>query len=146
MPVQFFLPLGAVIAYRAAGMLRRFVLITGALDIPIGLATMAAAIAEPHDAHFAALMTCGAFLVFAGAALVWSTQDLPTRAPIVFWQGFVRLTAVASILYMVSAGLAESWQLGVVVFDGVIGLVYVVGTLRLTRAGFYGLLLGRGAR
>lgn len=121
-------------------------LITGALDIPIGLATIAAAIVDTHDSHFAALMTCGAFLVFAGAALVWASRDLGTRAPIVFWQGFVRLTAVGSILYMVPAGLAESWQYGVVAFDGVIALVYIVGTLRLTEAGFFALLVGKVAR
>jgi hypothetical protein len=127
-------------------MFRKFVLVTGALDIPIGLATVAAAILEPHDAHFGALMTVGAFLMFAGAALMWSTADLKVRAPIVFWQGLVRLTAVGSILYMVPVGLAESWQYGVVAFDGVIAAVYIVGSLRHTGAGFWGLLLGRGVR
>ena len=126
-------------------MFKKFVLITGALDIPIGMATIAAALLEPHDSHFGALMTVGAFLMFAGAALVWSTADLETRAPIVFWQGFVRLTAVGSILYMVPAGLAESWQYGVVAFDGVIALVYIVGTMRLPGATFGGLMLGKGA-
>lgn len=124
-------------------MFRTFVYVTGALDVPIGIATMAAAIFEPHDAHFAALMTCGAFLLFAGAALVWASRDLSVRAPIVFWQGFVRLTAVASILYMIPAGLAESWQFAVVAFDGVIALVYIVGTMRLTDAGFAGLMVGK---
>lgn len=124
---------------------RKFVLITGGLDIPIGLATMAAALFEPHDAHFGALMTCGAFLMFAGAALLWSAADLNVRAPIVFWQGLVRLTAVGSILYMVPAGLAESWQYGVVAFDGVIALVYIVGSLQHTGQGFFGLLAGKAA-
>ena len=126
-------------------MLKKFVFITGALDVPIGLAAIAAALFEPHDAHFGALMAVGAFLLFAGAALMWSTADLKVRAPIVFWQAFVRLTAVASILYMVPAGLAESWQYAVVVFDGVIAIVYIVGMLRLTGAGFWRLMLGRSA-
>lgn len=126
-------------------MFRKFVLVTGALDIPIGMATWAAAILEPHDAHFAALMTAGSFLVFAGAALLWACADIPVRAPIIFWQGFVRLTAVASILYMIPVGLAESWQYGVVAFDGLIGLVYIIGTLRLPGASFMGLALGKGA-
>lgn len=124
-------------------MLRKFVFITGFLDIPIGLATWAAAILEPHDTHFGALMTCGAFLMFAGAALMWSAQDLNVRAPIVFWQGLVRLTAVGSILYMVPAGIAESWQYGIVAFDGIIALVYIVGTVRHTGAGFFRLLFGK---
>ena len=125
-------------------MFRKFVLVTGALDIPIGLATLAAALLQPNDEHFAALTTAGAFLLFAGAALMWASQELETRAPIVFWQGFVRLTAVASILYMVPAGLAESWQYGVVAFDGVIGLVYILGSVQTTGVGFLGLALGKG--
>lgn len=126
-------------------MFQKFVLITGALDVPIGLATIAAAVFQPHDEHFAALTTAGAFLIFAGAALVWAASDLDNRAPIVFWQGFVRLTAVASILYMVPAGLAESWQYGVVAFDGTIGLVYILGSMQSTGAGFFGLMLGKSA-
>ncbi len=124
-------------------MFRKFVLITGFLDIPIGLATWAAAIVEPHDTHFGALMTVGSFLVFAGAALMWAAQDLDTRAPIVFWQGFVRLTAVASIVYMVPSGLAESWQYAIVAFDGIIALVYIVGALRHTGSSFFQLAAGR---
>jgi len=88
-------------------------------------------------------MTVGAFLMFAGAALVWAAQDMTARAPIVFWQGFVRLTAVGSILYMVPAGLADSWQYGVVAFDGIIALVYILGTMQLTGAGFFGLMMGK---
>lgn len=124
-------------------MLRKFVLITGFLDIPIGLATWAAAIAEPHDTHFGALMTCGSFLMFAGAALMWASKDMSVRAPIIFWQGFVRLTACAAIIYMVPAGIAESWQYGIVAFDGTIALVYILGMLQHSDAGFFGLMLGK---
>lgn len=124
-------------------MLRKFVLITGFLDIPIGLATWAAAILEPQDVHFGALMTAGAFLIFAGAALMWSTQDMKVRAPIIFWQGFVRVTAVAAILYMVPKGIAESWQYGICVFDGTIALVYIVGMMKHTGASFFGLMIGK---
>jgi len=126
-------------------MLRKFVLITGFLDIPIGVATWAAAILAPHDTHFGALMTCGAFLMFAGAALIWAAQDMGARAPVIFWQGLVRLTAVASILYMVPKGLAESWQYGIVAFDGVIGLVYILGMVQHTGASFARLMMGKTA-
>jgi len=118
-------------------------LITGFLDIPIGLATWAAAIAEPQDTHFGALMTCGAFLMFAGAALMWASQDMDVRAPVIFWQGFVRLTAVASIIYMVPAGIAESWQYGIVAFDGAIAVVYIIGMMRHTGAPFFQLMMGK---
>jgi hypothetical protein len=123
--------------------LQKFVLVTGFLDIPIGLATWAAAVLEPRDNHFGALIACGAFLVFAGAALMWASRDLRLRAPIVFWQAFVRLSAVASILYMVPAGIAEPWQYAVVAFDGTIALVYIVGMMRHTGASFFQLMVGR---
>ena len=126
-------------------MLRKFVLITGFLDIPIGLATWAAAILEPQDTHFGALMTCGAFLIFAGAALMWSAQDMKARAPIIFWQALVRVTAVAAIIYMVPKGIADSWQYGICVFDGTIALVYIVGIMKHTGTSFFQLTLGKTA-
>jgi len=126
-------------------MLRKFVLITGFLDIPIGLATWAAAILEPQDTHFGALMACGAFLIFAGAALIWSAQEMTARAPIIFWQGFVRLVAAASIIYMVPKGIAEPWQYGIVAFDGTIALVYIIGMMKHTGAPFVRLMAGKSA-
>ena len=57
---------------------------------------------------------------------------------------YSRLTAVGSILYMVPAGLAESWQYGVVAFDGIIATVYILGTMRLPGASFAGLMMGKG--
>ena len=123
--------------------LQKFVLVTGFLDIPIGLATWAAAVLEPHDAHFGALLACGSFLVFAGAALMWASRDMQERAPIIFWQAFVRLTAVASIMYMVPAGIAEPWQYGVVAFDGAIALVYIIGMMKHTGASFFTLMAGK---
>jgi len=125
--------------------LRKFVLITGFLDIPIGLATWAAAILEPHDTHFGALMACGAFLIFAGAALIWSAQEMTARAPIIFWQGFVRLVAAASIIYMLPKGIAEPWQYGIVAFDGTIALVYIIGMMKHTGAPFVRLMAGKSA-
>ena len=132
-------------AHKESVVLRKFVLITGFLDIPIGLATWAAAILEPQDTHFGALMTCGSFLIFAGAALMWSAQDMKVRAPIPFWQGMVRLTAVASIIYMVPKGIAEPWQYGICVFDGAIALVYIIGMMKHTGASFFQLLIGKTA-
>jgi len=38
---------------------------------------------------------------------MWSAQDMLVRAPIIFWQGFVRLTAVAAIIHMARDGRAR---------------------------------------
>ncbi|HIF63752.1 MAG TPA: hypothetical protein EYG16_03185 [Deltaproteobacteria bacterium] len=113
-------------------MLQKFVLITGALDYLVGLATWGGALAAPAPDHFVANMTLGMFLMMAAACLVWASKDIAARAPVIVWQGLVRLTAVASVIYAVPAGLAHPGLYALVVFDGVIGLVYVFGTQRFT--------------
>lgn len=124
-------------------MLRKFVYVTGALDYLVGAATWAGALIDPQPDQFVALMTLGTFLMMAAACLVWASKDMAARAPVIFWQGLVRLTAVAAVLYAVPAGLAEPWQYGLVAFDGVIGLVYVIGMTRVTKRDPLQLLLCR---
>jgi hypothetical protein len=113
-------------------MLQKFVLITGALDYLVGLGTWAGAVSNPQAGTFVPLMTLGMFLMMAAGCLVWASKDIPARAPVVVWQGIVRLTAVASVLYAVPQGLAEPVMYALVVFDGTIGLVYVIGAARVT--------------
>ena len=95
-------------------MFKKFVFVTGALDILVGIAAGAPALLDPRPETFVPYLTLGAFLFFAGAALMWSAQDLEVRAPIVFWQGLVRLVAVISSLYAINAGLAETQLYGIV--------------------------------
>ena len=113
-------------------MLQKFVYITGALDFLIGVGTWAGALADPQPGVFVAYMTLGTFLMMAAACLMWASKDMENRAPVIFWQGLVRLTAVGSVLYAVPAGLSEPWEYSLVVFDGVIGLTYVIGMARVT--------------
>jgi hypothetical protein len=124
-------------------MFQKFVLITGALDILLGIGVAAGGLADPQPESFVTILTMGAFLLFAGAALMWSAQDLGVRSPIVFWQGLVRLVAVVSSLYAIPAGLAGSDYYGVAAFDGVVCAVYFVGTCRLTGASPFQLLVGK---
>jgi len=126
-------------------MFSKFVLVTGALDFLIGIGVAIPAVLEPHPESFTALVTLGAFLCFAAAALMWAAQDLEARAPIVFWQGLVRLVAVIGILYAIGTGLVGREQLAVCVFDGVISAVYFIGCVKVTGASPGSLLLGRTA-
>ncbi len=59
-------------------------------------------------------MTLGMFLATAAACPMWASRDLVNRAPIVFWQGLVRLTAVASVLYAAPHQLSEQWECALV--------------------------------
>ena len=126
-------------------MLQKFVYITGALDFGVGAGVWASALRDPQPGQFVALMTLGMFLMMAAACLMWASKDMANRAPVIFWQGLVRLTAVLSVLYAIPAGLSEPWEYSLVVFDGSIGLTYVIGMTRVTGVSFVALLLCRTA-
>jgi len=124
-------------------MLQKFVYITGALDFLVGAGTWAGALADPQPGQFVALMTLGTFLMMAAACLMWASKDMLNRSPIIFWQGLVRLTAVSSVLYAVPNGLSQTWEYSLVAFDGTIGLVYVIGMMKVTGLSFFGLIMCR---
>jgi hypothetical protein len=113
-------------------MLQKFVYWTGAFDFVVGAATWAGAMSNPQPAQFVPLMTLGMFLMMAAALLMWASKDLGGRAPVVFWQGLVRLVAVISIFVAVPLGLSQTWEYGIAVFDGIIGITYVIGIKRFT--------------
>ena len=124
-------------------MLRKFVWITGFLDVLIGLGVWTQPLMNPEEGTFVSLMALGAFLMFAGAALMWSSKDIGVRAPVIFWQALVRLTAVISVLYAVPNGLATPYEYGVAAFDGVISLTYIFGTMKFTGASASKLFMGK---
>ena len=126
-------------------MFKNFVLVTGALDFLIGLAVAVPAVLDPNPESFTANVILGAFLWFAAAALIWAAQDLPIRAPIVFWQGLVRFAAVLALLYAVGTGLEAKGRLAMCIFDGAICATYFVGCVRVTGVSPVQLLLGRTA-
>jgi hypothetical protein len=121
-------------------MLQKFVYITGALDYLVGAGVWGGALYDPQPGQFVALMTLGTFLMMAAACLMWASKDMKNRAPVIFWQGLVRLTAVCSVLYAVPAGLSQPWEYALVVFDGTIGITYVIGMVRVTGCSFIELL------
>lgn len=131
-------------------MLQKFVYITGALDFLVGAATWGGAFYSLDQlaalpGQFVALMTLGAFLMMAAALLMWASRDMEKRAPVIFWQGLVRLTAVCSVLYAVPAGLSQSWEYALVGFDGTIALVYIIGMMKVTGCSPWDLLFCRTA-
>lgn len=122
-------------------MLQKFVYITGALDFPVGAAVWVGVLADPQPQQLVALMSLGMFLMMAAACLMWASKDMVNRAPVIFWQGLVRLTAVAAVLYAVPHGLAQQWEYALVAFDGVIGVTYVLGMMHITGGSFLDCLL-----
>jgi hypothetical protein len=124
-------------------MLQKFVYWTGMLDFLVGAGTWAGALMDPQPGQFVALMTLGTFLMMAAACLMWASKDMLNRSPVIFWQGLVRLTAVSAVLYAVPNGLSQSWEYSLVAFDGVIGLTYVIGMMKVTGLSLPGLFMCR---
>ncbi len=132
-------------------MLQKFIWWTGLSDFLVGAGTWAGALgvamaAEPVKGQFVPLITLGTFLVMAASLLMWSSHDMRNRAPVFFWQGLVRLSAVAAVIYAVPNLLSERWEYALLAIDGPIGLVYVLGAMKVTGCSFVQLLGCRTAR
>jgi hypothetical protein len=125
--------------------LAKFVYWTGAFDFIVGAATWGGALYEPKPGQFVSLMTLGMFLMMAAACLMWASKDMEKRYPVMFWQGLVRLTAVSAVIYAVPNGLSESWEYSLVAFDGTVGLVYVIGSMKVTGQSFFDCLMCKTA-
>jgi len=126
-------------------MLQKFIWWTGLSDFLVGAGTWAGALgvamaAEPVKGQFVPLVTLGTFLMMAAALLMWSSHDLANRAPVFFWQGLVRLSAVSAVVYAVPNLLSETWEYWLLAIDLPIGLVYVVGAMKVTGSSFLQLL------
>ena len=127
-------------------MLQKFIWWTGLSDFLVGAGTwygaiMIAQASEPVTGQFVPLITLGTFLMMAAALLMWASHDMENRAPVFFWQGLVRLSAISAVIYAVPNLLAESWEYSLLAIDGPIGLVYVIGAMKVTGCSF-GQLLG----
>lgn len=126
-------------------MLKKFVYWTGASDFLVGFLTWGGAIGvaaadAPVKGQFVPLVTLGSFLVLAAACLMWASHDLEKRALVVFYQGLVRLSAIAAVIYAVPHRLSETWEYALLGIDGPIGLTYVIGSMKVTGRSFFALL------
>ena len=126
-------------------MLQKFVYWTGMSDYLVGLATWGGAVGvalaqPPVLGQFVPLITLGTFLLMAAALLVWCSHDMPNRAPVMFWQGLVRLSAISAVVYAVPNDLAYPWEYGLLAIDGPIGLTYIIGAMKVTGCSFFELL------
>lgn len=126
-------------------MLQKFVYWTGMSDFLVGFATWAGAVGvafadPPVKGQFVPLITLGTFLLMAAALLVWSSHDMKNRAPVMFWQGLVRLSAICAVVYAVPHHLSETWEYALLGIDGPIGLTYVIGAMKVTDRSFVELL------
>jgi hypothetical protein len=131
-----------------SSLLQKFVYITGFSDYLVGSLTWVGAIViatadTPVTGQVVPLVTLGTFLMMAAACLTWASEDMINRAPVIFWQGLVRLSAISAVIYSVPKGLAETFEYVLIFIDGPIGLTYVIGTMVICKAGPIKMLLCR---
>jgi hypothetical protein len=112
-------------------MFRKFVVITGVLEILLGLGAIAGAVAKVQPAVFLQSVLIGAFLLFCAACLLWAAQDLQQRGPVLFWQGLLRVFAVIIIGISYSNGWVGTESLLPAFIDLIVGPTYIIGVMRL---------------
>ncbi|MGQ1910737.1 hypothetical protein ACT3CE_13235 [Marinifilum sp. RC60d5] len=122
---------------------QKIVLITGILNFPIGLMMIVPALLKPNPETLITTVVVGAFMMFAGTTLIWSTKDLQTRASIVVWNGLVRGIGVLSVVYTTTIGIVPTEQLVVTGLDFLLFLIYIIGSVKITGISFINLLLAK---
>lgn len=122
---------------------QKIVLITGILNFPIGLMMIVPALLKPDPESLITTVVVGAFIMFAGTTLIWSTKDLQTRASIVVWNGLVRGIGVLSVVYTTTIGIVPTEQLVVTGLDFILFLIYIIGSVKITGISFINLLLAK---
>ncbi|WP_166422174.1 hypothetical protein [Paraglaciecola sp. 20A4] len=81
--------------------------------------------------------------MFMGAALLWAISDLKARAPIIVWNGLVRMVGFITVAYAVSLGLAPMIFVIISVMDLITALVYIIGSMRVSELPFKSVFLGK---
>ncbi|MRT92889.1 hypothetical protein [Ancylomarina sp. 16SWW S1-10-2] len=128
---------------KLSNIFRKIVLITGILNFPIGLMMIVPAFINPNPETLITTVVVGAFIMFAGATLVWSSRDLQTRASIVVWNGLVRAIGVLTVIYTTTIGNVPMEQIVITGLDLMLALIYTIGSVKVTGISFGKLLSGK---
>lgn len=125
-----------------------FIFWTGSASILAGIAFQSTAVIGLLPATEPGMLThfFGLMAIFIGITLVACSRDLPNRAPIVMWEGALRL--VGSVV-VAAYGLRMDGGNVIVagaVFDLVVGALHLVGLPRHLAASPIDLLLDRAGR
>ena len=129
---------------RTSNLFRQIVFIAGILNFPIGLMMIVPALLNPAPETLITTTVVGAFILFAGAALIWASRDLKTRTPIVVWNGLVRGFSVLIVSYTAVIGHVPVEQLVVTGLDLILAIIFTVGSVQITGTPFVKLVFASG--
>lgn len=129
--------------HKMKNIFKKFILITGVLNFPIGLMMIIPAFMNPNPDTLITTAVVGAFIMFAGASLIWSSRDLQTRASIVLWNGLVRGFGVITVSYTASIGHVPVELIVVTFLDFMLFIICTFGSVKVTGIPFRKLVLGK---
>lgn len=128
---------------KSTNIFSKIVLIAGILNFPIGLGTVYQTISTKTGEDLIHGAVVGLFILFAGAALIWSTKNLNTRAPLIVWNGLVRLINVFIVAYAALGGGVTQMTLTITGMDLMLAIIFTIGTVKVTEIPFSKLVLGK---
>ena len=102
-----------------------------------------ASLVMPAESPGMVMHLFGATAAFLGVMLVFSARNLRTRGALVAWEGVLRLFGCAIMIYFGAFGDAGAKALAGGIFDGVVGLAYLVGLPKHLGASLADILLDR---
>ncbi|WP_286292185.1 hypothetical protein [Vibrio apostichopi] len=123
-------------------MFKSFVKLTAWFNFLIGLGMMIPELVNPNPNTLVIAVTLGAFLIFTGVALLWSTADFKTRSSIIVWGGLVRCVGFLVVAYAGVLGVAPLTFVVIGVMDLIVAAIYFIGSVKASGLPFKRLLLG----
>jgi len=124
-------------------MFKKFVQITALFNFPIALGMIISALIAPQADTLIITVVLGISFMFMGAALLWAISDIKARAPIIVWNGLVRMVGFITVAYAVALGLAPMVFVIISVMDLITAFVYIIGSMRVSELPFKSVFLGK---
>jgi hypothetical protein len=124
-------------------MFKKFIQLTALFNFPIALGMIISVVIAPQAGTFIITIVLGASFMLMGAALLWATSDIKSRAPLIMWNGLVRMVGFIAVTYAASLGLAPKVFVFISVMDLITAFVYIIGSMRVSGMPFKSLFLGK---
>lgn len=128
---------------KSTNIFNKIVLIAGILNFPIGLGTVYQAVSTKTGEDLIHSAVVGLFIMFAGAAIIWATKKLNTRASLIVWNGLVRLINVFIVAYAALGDGVSQMTLTITGMDLMLAIIFTIGTVKVTEIPFSKLIVGK---
>ena len=128
---------------KSTSIFQKFVFITSIFNFPIGIGMIIQSIVSKTGEALITNAVLGAFILFAGATLIWAIQELNTRASIILWNGLVRLFNVFLVSYATTVGEVPHAMIVMTGMDLILAITFIFGSVKVTGIPFSKLVMGK---